>query len=94
MTSMWFYQSPSALTRTVGGEVLLASQEDERIGLLSGTAQTVWRLLESPRTLESVLDALVETYAVDRNVISDEVESLLRDLVARGWVEGVADGED
>jgi hypothetical protein len=47
---MWFYQSPSALTRTVDGDVFLGSQRPEGIDRLSGTARAVWRLLESPRT--------------------------------------------
>jgi len=54
----------------------------------------VWELLESPRTLESLLEALAEIYAVEPGVISTDVESLLRDLEARGWVERVADGDD
>jgi hypothetical protein len=44
---MWFHQLPGALTRTVDGDVLLASQLPEGI---NGTARAVWRLLESLRT--------------------------------------------
>jgi hypothetical protein len=94
VTDVFFYQSPSALIRRVDDDVLLASQRHEAIDLLSGTARSVWELLESPRTLESLVDALAGIYAVDRRVISTDVESLLRDLEARGWVERVGDGDD
>lgn len=94
MTDVLFYQSPSSLIRRIDKDVLLASQRREGIDLLSGTARSVWELLETPRTLESLLDALAEIYAVESAVISTEVESLLRDLEARGWVERIADGDD
>jgi hypothetical protein len=35
---MWFYQSPSALIRTVDGDVFLGSQRQEGMDRLSGTA--------------------------------------------------------
>jgi DNA-binding MarR family transcriptional regulator len=89
-----FAQSPGALIRRVKGDVLLASQHHEGVDLLSGTARSVWELLASPRTLESLLQELAESYAVDRRVISTDVESLLDDLEARGWVERVVDHDD
>jgi Coenzyme PQQ synthesis protein D (PqqD) len=94
VTEVLFYQSPRALTRTVEDDVLLASQRHEGVDRLSGTARTVWELLESPRTLESLLDALAGIFAAERGAIAADVESLLRDLEARGMVERVADGDD
>jgi hypothetical protein len=35
---MWFHQLPSALTRTVDGDLFLGSQRQEGIDSLSGTA--------------------------------------------------------
>ena len=49
-------------------------------------AATVWHLLEKPRTLDDLVDALTATYAVDRHDCADDVRPLLEQLEAKGLV--------
>jgi hypothetical protein len=87
MVERSFVRSPNALSRNVGGELLLASTDGERIDSLSETAAAVWALLETPRTIGALIEVLAERYAVPRDTIATDVETLVEALVARGWAE-------
>jgi hypothetical protein len=49
----------------------------------------VWDLLEAPRSPAELVDALAPVYEGSPDVIAGDVNSLLRDLEARGFVEEV-----
>lgn len=92
-THIRFQRSPDALYRRVGEEILLAKPELDDFDALSTTAAATWELLQNPRTLSDVVQLLAAAYAVSPQLISSEVEALLRDLLRRGWIEE-ADGDD
>ena len=91
---MWLYQSPATLSRRFSDEVLLASSAREEIDHLSGSARAAWDLLETPQSLDSLVTNLAEVYRTEPGTIAADVEALVNDLVSRGWVEAVADGDD
>jgi hypothetical protein len=82
-----FVRSPTALSRRVGGEVLLASADREGVESLSETATEVWDLLERPRTVRSLVARLVDRYAAPRSSIEVDVRGLIDQLFERGWIE-------
>ncbi|MGQ0669864.1 MAG: PqqD family protein [Actinomycetota bacterium] len=82
-------QSPGALARSVGGEVLLAAPDREGVDVLSETAALVWSLLDRPRSLDELVDVLGERFAGSREAIARDVGSLVDDLVRRGFIEAV-----
>jgi len=84
-----FVRSRVALSRRVGGEVLLAAPGREDIDRLSDTAGAVWSLLEEPMPAPALVARLSEAYGVPEERIAADVEVLLADLVRRGWVEEV-----
>jgi hypothetical protein len=85
-----FVRSPVALSRRVGGEVLLAAPRRPDIDRLSDSAGAVWSLLEEPMPAPALVAALSEAYGIPEERIAVDVEALLADLVHRGWVEEVA----
>jgi hypothetical protein len=92
--TVWFMRSPRSLWRAVGPEVLGATPEGEEIAHFSPTAAAVWGLLEEPRSMADVVSRLAAEYGEDPERIAPQVGRLLRDLVARGLVEAVADADD
>jgi hypothetical protein len=96
VSGVWFQRSPEALTRSFGPQrdVLLASTDRDELDQLSGTSAAVWDLLRVPRTMEELIDALSEIYRTGPEAIGRDVEVLLEELVARGWVEAISDGDD
>jgi hypothetical protein len=74
------------LSRVFGGEVLLANPDREGVDRLNLTAAAVWEVLETPATTGEVAAALSRAYDAPRAMLEHDVETLLGDLVARGWL--------
>jgi hypothetical protein len=89
MTEPIFARSPVALSRTVGGEILLAAPNRESVDRLSPTAGAVWSLLERPRTMSSLVEELVRTFDAPRARIEADLDILMSDLTSRGWITEV-----
>jgi len=88
-----FRHAPTALTRSVGEEILVALPEGEDIISLAGTSAEVWRALgEDGRTLPDLVDALAQAYRAAPETLGGDVRALLTDLIERGLVEGPKDG--
>lgn len=52
--------------------------------VLEGTSASIWRLLETPRTIAEMVDELTQVYDAPRDDIEVGVESFVADLAARG----------
>jgi hypothetical protein len=87
-------RSPSMLWRNVGEHVVLAPPGRGDFEELSPTAAAAWRLLEAPRTLPELTDALAATYRMPREDVADDIRKLVEDLVDREAIEMVADADD
>jgi len=87
-------RSPAMLWRNLGERVVLAPPGAEDFEELSPTAAAAWRMLEAPRTLPELTDALAATYRVPPDDIVDDVRSLVEDLIDRSAIEMVAHADD
>jgi hypothetical protein len=85
-----YRRSPSVLARTVGPEVLLSAPDDQAIRSLSGTASTVWLLLEEPRTAAELAGMAAEIYDVSPPAILGDIQGLLAALEERGLADRVS----
>lgn len=77
------------------GRLIEAEIDGELIGLeveqgtcfgFNGTATRIWALIESPRRLTELRDALVAEYDVDPQTCETELRALLRELEDDGLV--------
>jgi hypothetical protein len=84
-----FAQSASTPWRRVGEDVILAPQGRDDFDHLSGTAAVVWSFLDTPQTVDSLVEELAELFAVPAEGISGDVETLVADLTRRGVIEEV-----
>ena len=87
-------QSATVLWRNVGDTVVLAAQDSEGFEELSPTAAAVWRLLENPRALPDLVEALAIGYDVRPEEIAVDVGTLIRDLEAEDALETIVDADD
>jgi hypothetical protein len=73
----------------VGDDILLAPEGRDDFDHLSGTAAVVWSLLETPATLQSLVNELGEMYSVPTRSIAADVEALVADLTLRGAIREI-----
>jgi hypothetical protein len=52
----------------------------------NNVAASVWRELAQPKSFEQLRDALLDEYEVQPDQCAEELEGLLRNLTARGFV--------
>jgi hypothetical protein len=93
LDSSRFERCQAVFFRTIGQEVILAVPDESGFTHLSGTAFAVWHLLEVPRSLSELVGVLAESYGERRETVNADVRSLLDELVRRGLVEKVAQGD-
>lgn len=72
-----YTQSREVLQRTVSEDVLLAVPDRSDMERLSGTSAVVWKLLESPKTLDEIVETLADAYGASPATIRADVEALL-----------------
>ncbi len=74
------------LRRTAGTETVILDLASEQFYGLDGVGARVFDLLAQPRSLDSVVEALLSEYAVERNVLASDVHTLVIELIERRLV--------
>lgn len=70
----------------VGEQVMMMSIAQGKYYALEASAQRIWDLIETPRTLGALVDELVAEYDVARETCAREVRAFVADLLANGLV--------
>lgn len=73
-------RSNSWLASWIGDELMMMSADSSAYLSLSGAGGRIWELLEEPRTLDSLCDALATEYDVEPAKVHDEVLAFLERL--------------
>ena len=71
---------------TVAGEVVILHLEDGVYYGLNEVGTRVWQLLEQPRRVEQIVDAIVSEFEVERDRCATDITELLQSLAERGLV--------
>ncbi len=79
--------APDVLGSELGSEVVMLSLRDGTYYGLEEVGAEVWRLIQAPITIRSIVDSLVGTYDVDARRCRADVISLVIALRDRGLVE-------
>ena len=78
--------SGDQLSTEIGDEVVILGLKDSVYYGLSRVGTRIWQLLQTRRTVDEIVDALVAEYDVTRQDAADDLQRLLIDLQARGLV--------
>ncbi len=82
-----FITSPSAISTELEGEaVILDTAASEYYGL-NEVGTRIWSLLQEPKTLDEIVDVLLEEYSVDRDQCEDDVRELLNQMTEKNLLE-------
>ena len=72
--------NPNVISRKLGDEIVLFHLETDRFYELNGTAARFWELLSTEASPSQAREQMLNEFAVDRDQMSDEVETLLTSL--------------
>jgi hypothetical protein len=78
--------SPEVLFQEVSGEMVLLDLASENYFGLDEIGARIWGLLESGSSVGETLDALMEEYEVEREMLESDVRELLEKLVEAGLI--------
>jgi hypothetical protein len=86
-----FTRSRSVVSRVVAGETLIVPVRGKVGDLASiysfnGTGSLIWKLLEAPRSLADLIDAVEREYAVEPEQAQKDVTQFLNDMLSVGLV--------
>jgi hypothetical protein len=73
--------------RVVGDEAVIVRQEDAEVIAINHVGASILSLLDARRTIADIMESLLEQYDVDRDQLSNDLESFLGELRAAGVVE-------
>ncbi len=87
-----FVRSRSVVSRKVGGETLVVPVRGKVGDLASiysfnGTGSLIWQLLEEPRDLAELVEAVEREYAVDTEQALQDVTQFVNDMIGVDLVE-------
>ena len=85
-------RSRSVVSRVVGGETLIVPVRGKVGDLASiysfnGTGSLIWQLLDVPRKLADLIDAMEREYAIDSEQACKDVTAFLKEMQSVGLVD-------
>ena len=75
------------LEAEVDGELVALHVENGTCYGFNGTATRIWQLVEQPKRLSELRDALMAEFDVDAETCEQDVRALVKDLESDGLVE-------
>jgi len=87
-----FTRSRSVVSRTVAGETLVVPVRGKVGDLASiysfnGTGSLIWQLLDSPRTLADLVNAVNREYEVAQELARNDVSQFLSEMLSVGLLD-------
>lgn len=87
MSDMLIQRRAGLIEAEVDGEMVALHVDNGTCYGFNGTATRIWAMIEQPKTLSELRDALVGEYDVAPEVCEAELLDLLKELEADGLVE-------
>ena len=84
MSEKMYTRKPDIIAANMDGEVVMMDIMSGKYYNLGTTGGAIWNLLESPKTLDELVDALTAKYDVDRATCKAQVEQFLKTGLERG----------
>lgn len=77
----------TVFAQEVDGEMVLLDMESENYFGLDEVGTAIWKTMQEYGTLQEVLNALLEQYEVESEVLENDLEDFVGKLVESGLVE-------
>lgn len=81
-----FLVQPDVVSRRIDDELILINLESDRIFALNSTGTRFWELLASGGSVGAARDALLEEYDVAVAPLEAEMDGILQQLIAEGFL--------
>lgn len=90
-TNPIYRRRPNVMSAVINDELVMMSVETGQYFNLNTVGAQIWRLLESPQSLNAIVAALVDGYDAPEAVIREETRAFLARLEAQDMVTSGAD---
>ena len=82
-----FKRNRNLIGATIDDELVMMSVEHGQYYGLGGVGPRVWELIEQPRTLEQLVEQVLEEFEVEREVCEKDMVEFLEQMEKLGLVE-------
>ena len=73
--------------QVAGDSIVVLDLQGSEYLRLNGTGRTIWELLVEPRTVEELVNIVMDEYDIDRDTATTDTERFIDDLARRGLIE-------
>ena len=80
------FRNPEVCAAELDGEICLFEPVKAQYLNLNSTASAIWNLLEEPKELDHLLEALQNRYEVDLDICRQQTEAFLGEAFRRGML--------
>ena len=79
-------KSPDAAYRTYDGQATIVLPSLARVNVLNEVGSSIWDRIDGQRSLQEILDGIVEEFDIGRDQAAADLQAFVADLRANGMV--------
>jgi hypothetical protein len=80
-------RSKQVMWNVVDNEAVLLNTETGFYYGMNKTASVIWELLETPKTIEEIVQEMNKRFSVDSAVLTGDVEQIIKTLTSKRLIE-------
>jgi hypothetical protein len=80
------HRNADVIAAGLSDQTVLLNPADWTYVHFNETAARIWEVLEQPRSVASVIEALMSDYEIDRSTCEREVETFVKEMSGRGFI--------
>ena len=78
--------APGVVVEDLDDDVCLYRSDIDEVLVLNQSAGDIWRLADGGRSVETIATRLADVYRTDQATVRADVQTVVTDLVARGYL--------
>lgn len=79
-------KAPTTASRLIAGEAVILSLDTKVLRGLNSVGSRVWDLIDGRRTVDDIIDSIVDEFEVARPQAADDIGAFVQELVNKGLV--------
>ena len=80
-------RSADQVSTDLGGEAVILGLQSEEYFSLDGVGPRIWEMIQEPRTVQEILNTILNDYAVEPERCERDLLAVLQELAGEGLVE-------